>query len=65
MVLWEASYNYGNYGLVSQQLLGLGADSIVKDIKWVHPIYLESRLDQLTLAITSPMERLVGEGCKD
>ena len=35
-----------------------------KEIKWAHYKSLESRLDKLTLAMTSITESLVGEGTR-
>ena len=45
MLLKEASHSFDNYGLVSREVLGLGAEGIAKEVKLVHHKCLESRLD--------------------
>ena len=45
MLLKEASHNYNTYGLVSQQVLGLGVEVMPKEVKLAHCKHLESRLD--------------------
>ena len=64
MLLKEASHNYDSYGLVSQQALGLGAEGTPKEVELVHCKCLESRLDQLTSAMTSLTKRLMGKGTR-
>ena len=39
-------------------------EGIPKEVKLMHHKHLESRLDQLTLAITSLTKRLVDEGTR-
>ena len=45
LLLKEASYNYDSYGLVSRQMLGLGVERMLEEVKWVHCKCLESRID--------------------
>ena len=40
----------------------MGPECMPEEVKQVHHKYPESRLGQLTLAMTSLTERLVGEG---
>ena len=44
MLLKEAGH-YDNYGLVSRQVLGLGAEGMPKEVELAHHKCLESRLD--------------------
>ena len=43
-------------------MLGLGLEDTPKEVEKMHCKHLESRLDQLTLAMTSLMERLKSNG---
>ena len=61
MLLKETSHNYNNYRLVSWWVLGLGAEGTPEEVELAHCKRLESRLDQLTSAMTSLTERLTGE----
>ena len=45
MLLKNASHNYNNYGLVSRQVLGLGAEGMPEEAELAHCKRLESRLD--------------------
>ena len=43
-------------------MLGLGAEGTPEEVELVHYKHLESRLDQLTLAMASLTKRLTGKG---
>ena len=62
MLLYELRGNYHNLTLVSKHVLGLGAEGMPKEVKQMHCKCLESRLNQLSLEITSLMERLAVQG---
>ena len=62
MLLRVTSLSYDNSELVNRQVLGLGADGAALKVELAECMYLEFRLDQLTLAMTSLDKRLTGKG---
>ena len=61
MLIKETICNYNNYRLVSRQVLWLGVIGTPKEVEWMHYKCLESRLNQLTSAISSLSKRLAGK----
>ena len=62
MLMNKASYNCDDYGLVSWQFLGLGVEGMPKQAEQAYCKCFESRLDQVTSAMASLIERPVGKG---